>query len=442
MSDGPITFLLTITLLFLVFLPYLYFTKRKQARVQVRKNEALALGQRPVAQHPLIDQGRCIGCSACVIACPEHALGMIDGIAELVYPGKCIGHGICAEACPVSGIKIVLDSAKSTIELPVVDENYQSNITNLFLIGELGGMALIRNAIFQGRTVIEGITETLRKKKINPHSSPEYDVIIVGAGAAGLSAALMANKNGLKYLLLEREASVGGAILSYPRQKLVMTTPVEIPQYGLLRKRELSKEELLAIWNDVVQKNSLVVTTGQRVDHITTENSLFTVTTESGSIYKGRHIVLALGRRGTPRKLNVPGENSPKVSYGLIEAVRYKHSHIIVVGAGDSGVEAAIALSKQVGTHVTVINRGSDFSRINPKNRDRILEAEKNKNLVTYYDSGVQEIQEKRVLVKSPTGIVEIENDYVFVFAGGELPTPFLKKIGIEFVQKNREIAA
>lgn len=443
MNESILTLSISLLLFALVFIPYLWFTQKKRKKFEAKKQEAIALGHdKPIAQHPLIDQSRCIGCASCVIACPEHALGMIDGMAELVYPGKCVGHGVCAEACPVSGIRIVLDPAKSTAELPLLDENFQSNIPNVYLIGELGGMALLRNAIFQGKAVMDHISEKIKRSSRQKTDPSCYDVIIVGAGPAGLSAALMAQKNGLNYLLLEKEETPGGAILSYPRQKLVMTMPVEIPQYGVLKKRELSKEDLLELWSDIIQKTSLKVNCNERLDDVVRNIDCITTVTAAGNRYNGVYVVLALGRRGTPRKLNVPGENSSKVAYQLLEAVRYKHTHCMVVGAGDSGIEAAIALSKQQGTTVTLINRGADFLRAKPKNQDRIREAENQGLIQIYYQSSVSEIQDKSVMVQSPEGSLELSNDFIFIFAGGEMPTPFLKKIGVEFTHKDRMIAA
>ncbi|MBX7150971.1 NAD(P)-binding domain-containing protein [bacterium] len=443
MNESLLTLSLSLLLFALVFIPYLWFTQKKRKTFEAKKQEAIALGHdKPVAQHPLIDQSRCIGCAACVIACPEHALGMIDGMAELVYPGKCVGHGVCAEACPVSGIRIVLDPAKSTAELPLLDEFFQSNVPNVYLIGELGGMALLRNAIYQGKSVIEHISEKIKSSPRQTNNPSRHDVIIIGAGPAGLSAALMAQKNGLNYLLLEKEETPGGAILSYPRQKLVMTMPVEIPQYGVLKKRELSKEDLLTLWSDIIQKTSLKVTCNERLEDVIHHEGALTVVTSGGNRYDAEHVVLALGRRGTPRKLNVPGEQSSKVAYQLLEAVRYKHMHCMVVGAGDSGIEAAIALSKQHGTTVTLINRGTDFQRAKSKNQDRVREAETQNLIKIYYQSSVSDIRDHSITIQSPEGSLEITNDFIFIFAGGEMPTPFLKKIGIEFTHKDRMIAA
>ena len=438
MSESLWTLLATILLLLLIFLPYVIVVRRSSKKQEKKRDHAIAMGKdKPVAQHPRIDQSLCIGCSSCVIACPEGALGLIDGIAELVQPSKCVGHGICAEACPVSGIKIVLDPTKSTAEIPLLDETYESSVPNVYLIGEIGGMALIRNAIFQGKHVIDSISEKLKYQNLR-HEEGLYDVVIIGAGAAGLSAGLRAMENDLKFLILEKEDKPGGAILSYPRQKLVMTIPVEIPKYGWMRKKELSKEELLALWDHIIKKTGMEVLCNQKLENVTRENGHLLVETQTGNQYRAKNVVLALGRRGTPRKLNVPGEHSSKVTYQLIEAGKYENSKVMVVGAGDSGVEAAIGLAKQKGITVSLINNGDSFPRAKPKNQERIKEFEVNGKVTVFYNSKVVEIKPSSATINTPQGEKEIENNFVFVFAGGEMPTPFLKKIGVEFMKKER----
>lgn len=440
MNESSWTLLVTALLLLIILVPYAAMVRRSSKKQELKRNQAIALGaDKPVAQHPRIDQSLCIGCSSCVIACPEGALGLIDGMAELVLPAKCVGHGICAEACPVSGIKIVLDPTKSTAEIPILDETYESNIPNIYLIGELGGMALLRNAIFQGKHVIDSIAEKI-KYQSRKSESQLYDVAIIGAGAAGLSAGLRAIEHELKYVLIEKEETPGGAILSYPRQKLVMTVPVEIPKYGWMRKKELSKEELLELWNLIIKKTGLVIHCNKKLENIVRENGHLLLQTQTGDEYRANNVVLALGRRGTPRKLNIPGENSSKVTYQLLEAGKYENSSVMVIGAGDAGVEAAIGLSKQKGMTVTLINIGDSFSRIKPKNQDRINEAEEKGVIKIFYNSKATEIKDKSVILATPQGGKEIINDFVFVFAGGEMPTPFLKKIGIEFMQKERAL--
>lgn len=438
MNETYWTWLGTAVLLLIIFVPYVITVRRSSKQQAMKRDHAIATGNnKPVAQHPRIDQSLCIGCSSCVISCPEGALGLIDGIAELVQPSKCVGHGICAEACPVSGIKIVLDPTKSTAEIPLLDETYESNVPNIYLIGELGGMALLRNAIFQGKHVIDSIAEKT-KYQSQQRDHDLLDVVIVGAGAAGLSAGLRAIENELKFVLIEKEETPGGAILSYPRQKLVMTVPVEIPKYGWMRKKELSKEDLMDMWNLIIKKTGLIVQCNQKLENVVRENGHLLVQTQAGQQYRTNNVVLALGRRGTPRKLNVPGENSSKVTYQLIEAGKYENAKVMVVGAGDAGVEAAIGLSKQKGTSVSLINTGDSFAKTKPKNQERIQEAQDNARIKVYYNSKAKEIKDKSVIITTPEGEKEIDNDFVFVFAGGEMPTPFLKKIGIEFMQQER----
>ena len=441
MSETMATAISFLGLALIVLIPYLWWIRRKEYRSKSRREEAKVLGlDKAIAQHPLINQSSCIGCASCVLACPEHALGMIEGVAELVQPAKCVGHGICAEACPVSAIRIVLDPTKSTAEIPILDETYQSNIPNIYLVGELGGMALIRNAIFQGKTVVDHIHEKL---KVEPRLSTDLrDLVIVGAGPSGLSAALRAKEHGLDFVVLEKENSPGGAILSYPRQKLVMTVPVEIPVYGWLRKRELSKEDLLNLWTDIIRQTALNVDCSEKLENVVQQDGHLAVTTASGRTIHTRHVSLALGRRGTPRKLGIPGEDSAKVAYQLIEAVKYAQKKILVVGAGDSAIEAALGLANQKGTTVTLANRGDDFPGAKPKNRDRIKDAASQGRLTVLYASKTREIFSDAVEIETPDGLKRIDNDYVFAFIGGEMPTPFLKKIGIEFMAKERSIAA
>ncbi len=441
MNESELTFLGGAVIIALIFIPYMIHTVRKSRANRSKRDESRALGKgKPVAQHPLIDHTRCIGCSSCVYACPEHALGIIDGVSELIQPAKCVGHGLCAEACPVSGIRIVLDPAVSTAEIPLLDENFQTTIPHLYLVGEIGGMALLRNAVYQGRSVIRTIADYIDSQR---QDSPKdvHDVIIVGAGPAGLSAALQSAGLQLNYLLIEKESTPGGAILSYPRQKLVMTVPVEIPGHGWLKKRELSKEELLELWNGIIEKNHLQIRCGEKLENVIRDNGQFRVVTSAKNEYRALNVVLALGRRGTPRKLDVPGETLPKTAYQLLDPSGYERKRVAVVGAGDSAAEAAIALSRQKGTVVTVINRGGDFGKAKEKNQHRLQEAETNRYIKIYYNARIQEIREQSVIIIREQEITELPNDYCFVFAGGEMPTPFLKKIGIEFMKKERTVS-
>ena len=413
----------------LIFLPYFLKFRKQQKEHIARRKEAEDLGIiNPRAQFPFIDTSLCIGCGSCVRACPEgDVLGIVYGKAAIINGVRCVGHGHCEKACPVSAIKVGLGDVTTREDIPILDEYYQSSVPGMFVVGELGGLSLIRNAIAQGKTAVEKIAE-------NPQRSSDdavKDLIIVGAGPAGLSAALTAQKHHLSYLVLDQQ-DAGGTILQYPRRKLVMTQPVEIPLYGMLKETEYSKEQLLEIWHDAIDKFKINIQAGWKVDTAVKDEGLFQVAC-TDSTFKSRHVVLAMGRRGTPRKLGVPGEDSPKVMYQLIDAQSYNNTHVLVVGGGDSAVEAAVGLARQKGNTVSVSYRKPKFFRIKKKNEDRINRLIAEKKIHPIFNSAVEEIREKSVRLRVENEIKEIPNDYVFVFAGGLPPFKMLKEMGIRF---------
>jgi putative YpdA family bacillithiol system oxidoreductase len=421
-----------------IFLPYFLKFRKRQKQHIARRKEAESLGIiKPRAQYPFIDTSLCIGCGSCIAACPEgDVLGIVYGKATIINGLRCVGHGHCEKACPVSGIKVGLGDVTTREDIPILDEHYQSNVPGLYVVGELGGLSLIRNAITQGRAAVEKIAEDSQ----GPGDHPVKDVIIVGAGPAGLSAALTAIKHNLSYMLLDQQEA-GGTILQYPRRKLVMTSPVEIPLYGMLKKPEYSKEQLLKIWQEAIDKFQVKVHKGYRVDTAVKNNGYFQVVS-SDNTFKSRHVVLAMGRRGTPRKLDVPGEDMPKVMYQLIDAQSYNNNHILVVGGGDSAVEVAIGLARQKGNTVTISYRKSQFFRIKKKNEERINRLIAEKKIRPVFNSNVIEIKEDSVRLKTENEIKEIPNDYVFVFAGGLPPFKMLKEMGIRFGGEARPLGA
>jgi thioredoxin reductase (NADPH) len=428
--ESMIIWLVLILIILIIFIPYALKFRRRNKSDKQRKDEAVLLGaDKPVAQYPQIDYHRCIGCGTCVQACPEgNVLGIVLGKASIINGLKCVGHGLCAEACPVSAIKIGLGDIKSRDDIPILDENNQTNIPGLYIAGELAGLALIKNAIAQGETVVADIAQRITQKNLNGRK----DVLIVGAGPAGMSAALTAKKYDLNYLLIDQQES-GGTIRQYPRKKVVMTRPVELPLYGVLNKSEYYKEELLEIWQTIHQKFDINFQIGEKLLTIEKQEKGFNIITQNNS-YHADFVVLALGRRGTPRKLNVPGEDKSKVMYKLMDAESYSNEHVLVVGGGDSAVEAAVGLARQKGNTVTLSYRKSSFFRIKSKNEEKIKKMIAEKKITVLFNSTVAEIRDTEVsLRKEGDEMLVIPNSYVFIFAGGEPPFPLMQKIGIQF---------
>ena len=410
-------------------------------RTRRREAEALAAAERgklhsggPRAQHPHINISWCIGCGACVDVCPEgDVLAVIAGKAAIVNGPKCIGHGLCAEACPVGAIEIVMASPSVSADMPRLSREFETSVPGVFIIGELGGLALIKNAVNQGRECIDTIARRVARQARAPGI---LDVCIVGAGPAGLSASLRAVEKGLTYVTLEQE-ELGGTVAKYPRQKVVMTSPVDFPMHGKFNKLEISKEKLMEFWASVIRKGNVQVRTQEKVESIDREaDGTLTIRSTTGA-YRARSVILALGRRGTPRKLGIPGEELPKVMYGLIEADAYVNAKILVVGGGDSAVEAAMGLAYQKGNQVTLSYRQQEFSRLKERNALRIREAMKTRKVRVLFSSQPVEVREKSVLVDVSGTPTEIPNDWMWVFAGGEPPSAFLQKVGVAMGERD-----
>lgn len=411
---------------------YIALRMRAETRSRATKAAAAEAGLlEPASLHPKIDPLKCLGCGACARACPEgDILGMINGKAELIEPSHCIGHGACKDACPRDAITLVYGTEKRGVDIPYVHPDFQTNVPGIFIAGELGGMGLIRNAIEQGRQAIESVRKFDRSR-----SSDVYDVIIVGAGPAGFSASLSAIQHKLRFLTIEQD-SFGGTVAHFPRGKLVMTAPVILPLVGTLKFREVSKEDLLKVWLDIARKTGLKVNYGEQVETVTQSGSEFTVQTTRAS-YKTVSVLLAIGRRGTPRKLEVEGEDQAKVVYRLIDPQQYREHRVLVVGGGDSALEAAASIAEQPGTTVTLSHRSDAFSRAKAKNRERVAAAEKSGRLTVLLQSSIKQIGRHDVEIEQQGRQMQIGNDAVIVCAGGILPTAFLKSIGIKVETKH-----
>jgi thioredoxin reductase (NADPH) len=431
---------LTLVLCLGIILPYVIQFRRKRRDDIRRMEEAAQYGiDKPLGQYPFIDNSRCIGCGSCVAACPEgDVLGVVFGKAMIINGLRCVGHGYCEQACPVMAIEVGLGSVKEREDIPQLNEWMETNISGLYIAGELSGLSLIRNAIQHGRNVIEHIAA--QRNVPQAAQAGLYDVIIVGFGPAGLSATLSCIDKGLSYLILDQQEP-GGTLRQYPSRKLVMTQDMEIPLYGKLKGGEYSKEQLLEIWQEALNKYSVRIRMNERVTGLNKTGEIFSVSTVTG-VYHAAKVVLALGRRGTPRKLNIPGEDLAKVMYQLSDAQSYHHAHILVVGGGDSAIEAAIGLARQKGNKVIISYRKDQFFRIKKKNEERINELIHKRQIRILFDSTVREISARTAVVQQNDKNIEFENDYVFIFAGGDPPFKMLQEMGIQFGKKPPGVAA
>ena len=420
--------------IFLITVVIIYLRKQKRESRIVEEKIALAKEEglhEPVTLHPVIDVNSCIKSGACIKACPEKdIIGIKDGKATVINGSHCVGHGACFHACPVQAITLFIGTAKRGVDLPHVDQTFETNVPGVYITGEMGGMGLIKNSVEQGKQAVDNLV-----KKIDKNVSAEYDLVVVGAGPAGISATLQAKKHNLKTITLEQD-TLGGTVFTFPRSKIVMTSAMDLPLHGKVRLYETSKQELLDLWNEVITKNKIQIRERAKVESIDPVNKHFVVNTVDGEQFTTRKVILAIGRRGSPRKLNVQGEEKAKVAYRLLEPEEIEGKDILVVGGGDSAIESALLLADK--NRVTLSYRKDVFSRIKPKNNEKIKTAITEEKLTMLFNSNVSTIDDDTVTVSVDGEHEEIslKNDLVYIFAGGELPTQFLEKIGIKITKK------
>ncbi len=403
--------------------------QNRETKSKIVKAKEFGLHE-PITLHPVIDQGMCIGSGACVDACPEKdILGIINGRVATINTSRCVGHGACFHACPVEAITLCIGTEKRGIDLPHVNQDFESNVSMLYIAGELGGMGLIKNSIEQGKYAVENLT-----KKLNRNLVADFDVIIIGAGPAGFAASLAAQQNKLSYLTLDQD-TLGGTVYHFPRAKIIMTSPVDLPLHGKVKLVETSKKELLDLWSEIRVKFNLNIRELEKVLSVRKESDIFHLSSVKQN-YTAKAIVLAIGRRGTPRKLGVPGEETEKVYYKLIEPELLKEQDILVVGGGDSAIETALLLADE-GNKVTISYRSDAFGRLKAGNLDKISKAIKNNAVKVLYSTTVSEIKESEVILSDKSGkAVTLPNNLVYVLIGGELPSEFIRDIGISITKK------
>jgi thioredoxin reductase/Pyruvate/2-oxoacid:ferredoxin oxidoreductase delta subunit len=407
----------------------------KRRRRQVR--DAMVLQEKqeknlhiPRSLHPVIDTDICIGSLSCLKACPEgDILGIQRGTATLVHADHCIGHGRCAAECPVQAIRLVMGTHERGVDLPEIDEYFESSRPGVHVVGELGGMGLLRNAVRQGLQAAKRLDHVLPKEKPRGRGG-RVDVVVVGAGAAGLATACGLQEAGRSYRLLE-QGTWGGTMFHYPRRKIVMTEPATIPGFGKIGKSTITKEELLETWGKAIEKLQVKVEESVQVNGIDGEDGTFAVQTSKGTI-EARKVVLACGRRGTPRKMGVPGEELEKVTYGFTDAEQYGGRRVLVVGGGDSALEAAIQIAELGTAEVALSYRGAELGRARQANRDKLTALSEAGQLTLLLPSQIKNVTETEVRLEWDGREMRLPNDDIIVHIGGDPPDAFLKKAGVE----------
>lgn len=398
-----------------------------------RRNRALQIANRgaglaePPGLHPLIDAAACIGCGACVRACPEtDALGLIARTARLIEPAACIGHGTCAAVCPTQAIALVYGSAAHGFAMPLLGAACETSVPGIHAVGELAGAGLIARAMAQAVGVVEHI---VAQSDVRGREAGCHDLAIVGCGPAGLAAALAARAAGLDFVVID-QASLGGAVAHYPRGKLVQSAPMRLPILGDVRLGAIDKDALIAFWRTAIAQASIAPRFEETVLDIAREGAVHRLTTSKATLV-ARRVILATGRGGTPRRLDVPGEDLPKVVYRLTDPAQYAGQNVLVAGGGDSACEAAIALADTPDTHVTLVHRGADLHRATAENRAAIDALARTRRIDLRLETRIGPITTTTVALADGQAARVVDNGAVLACIGGTLPSAWLARLGI-----------
>lgn len=405
-----------------------------------RRKRSARKGARELGRRWLhaINIDRCTGCEACIEVCPTHVLELVNHKSQPVNDEHCIECRQCAQVCPTTALVMHREGAEPpTLRCPELDPFLQTAVPGQYLIGEVAGKPLVKNAVNMGRVVIEHMTSIGLNGTQGDGSSADspLDIAIVGGGPAGLSAGLTAIHRGFSVAVLEKSSSFAATISGYPKGKDFLAEPLECRNLSFLPVFDASKEDLLATWQSVITAAKLDVRTNTTVDTITGEQDHFEIKTPLGLIF-ARRIVLAIGTRGKPRTLGVPGESLIKVSTMLDDPYAHRGQRVLVVGGGDSAIEAAVAMADSGAAQVSLSYRGRAFARAKKRNKAALEDRAAKGKIEILLQSKVKEIRDNIVVIQLADGR-EIENDAVYVLIGADAPIKWLEKVGVSYVDRS-----
>lgn len=421
----------------------LVFSRARRKRLAIAPPETAPTIASAKIRLPQINTSTCVGCYACVDACPFDVLEIEKYVALVVRPADCCGVILCEQACPNGSLQI---AEGEPIEAhPNVDAHLESiDAPKIFLAGDLTGLPLIKNAIAQGTRVIDRIADSFPAAS-RSSGIEKFDVVIVGSGPAGLSAALRAIDRGLSYVVLE-QGTMAASIQSFPRNKLVFDQPLQLPVVGDLWLREATKEELLVQWTRIARQRRIDIRERHRVvsfDRAADKISVHAMSENEPQIFEAAHVVLATGRRGTPRKLDAPiaPDAIASVSYSLADARTFAGKEVVIVGLGDSAMEAAIALARQPDCKVTISHRGVDFGRGKSRNVSELKSLVARGKIRLEFGSTVRRVDHRQLTLEIHGRAKIIGFDALFVMIGGTPSSELLTAAGVTWGVHTQESA-